>query len=77
MYLMTEVTDDTATDDEADTVEDTADTDTEEPEMTEDTDDTFADDETDTAHVISPCSVTVSVHDHPRDQCMGSHVISA
>ena len=22
------------------------------------------------SHVISPCSVTVSVHDQPRDQCM-------
>ena len=27
-------------------------------------------------HVISPCSVTVSVHDQPRDQCMICHMIS-
>ena len=45
---MTEVTDDTAADDESHTAEDTADTDSEEPEMAEDTDDTTADDEADT-----------------------------
>ena len=28
------------------------------------------------SHVISPCSVTVSVHDQPRDQCMICHRIS-
>ena len=28
------------------------------------------------SHVISPCSVTVSVHDQPRDQCMICHMIS-
>ena len=33
------------------------------------TDDTYS-------HVISPCSVTVSVHDQPRDQCMICHMIS-
>ena len=46
---MTEDTDDTSADDESDTAEDTADTDSEESEMTEDTDDTSADDEADTA----------------------------
>ena len=45
---MTEDTADTSADDESETVEDTADTDSEEPEMTEDTADTSADDESDT-----------------------------
>ena len=26
--------------------------------------------------ILSPCSVTVSVHDQPRDQCMICHMIS-
>ena len=45
---MTEDADDTSADDEADTAEDTADTDGEEPKMSEDTTDTSADDEADT-----------------------------
>ena len=46
---MTEDTDDTSVDDEVDTAEDIADTDSEEPEMTEDTADSSADDEADIA----------------------------
>ena len=54
---MTEVTDDTAADDESDTAEDTTDTDTEELEMSEDTADTSADDEADTAEDTSDTNV--------------------